>query len=129
MRDTTIREETWPSPADRAGTDTLWLPRSTSVPLSQAVGMAPQAPQAHCSHKTAPMCSRHHTTPVPWGHEGLVLSAVTIPSIPPSQEQDPKLRLLPRLPDQHHPGQHSYTQICQPADVKCPHRSYAFPHK
>lgn len=106
MRDTTIREETWPSSsADRAGTDTLCLPWSTSVPLSQAVGMAPWAPQCHCSHKRAPTCSRHHAvTPCLGDHEGSVVSAVTIPSIPPTQEWDPKLRLLPTLPDQHHPG-------------------------
>lgn len=129
MRDLIIREETWSSPADRAGTDTLWLPWSTSVPLSQAVGTAPQAPQAHCSHKTAPTCWRHVVTPCLGDYKGSVVSAVTIPSILPTQEGDSKLTLLPTLPDQHHPGQRSYTQNCQPAAVKCPHRSYTFPHK
>lgn len=64
-----------------------------------------------------------------WDHEGSVVSAVTISSIPTTQERDLKLRLLPAFPDQHHPGQCFYTQISQPAAVKCPHRSYTFPHK
>lgn len=84
----------------------------------------------YCSHKAAPTCSEHHAaTPCLGDHEASMVSAVTIPSIPPTQEGDPKFRLPRTIPDQHHPGQRTYIQICQPAAVKCTHRFYTFPHK
>lgn len=130
MRDPMIRWVAQPPPADTAGTDTPWLPWSMLALVSQAGGTDTQTAQAHCSHGAARMCSKHQVaTPCLGDRKASMVSAVTIPTIPPTQGGDPKLRLLQTISDQHCPGQHAYMQIYQPAATECTCRSYTFPHK
>lgn len=132
MREPTIRKVTQPPPADTAGTDIPWLPPSTLVPLSQADRDGhTRTPSSLQSQSSTHVTQDINQAAIPCfeDHKASVVTAVTAHSIPPTQEWDPKLRLLQTIPDQHRPGQDTYTQICQPAAVKCTHGSYTFPHK
>lgn len=128
-----IRKVTQPPPADTAGTDTPWLPPSTLAPLSWADRDGHTRTLSSLQSQSSPHMAqdtiRLQSPTLRTINKALMVSAVRAHSIPPTQERDPKLRLLQTITDQHRPGQHTYTQICQPAAVKCTHSSYTFPHK